>query len=126
MIGWDQVSYDVVESVGRVVVCASVIQGSLAVTLPELNIATRDGSATHSVPQDYISVLSPNQFVFSAANQGNSMCTNIPIVDDSVFELNENFFADLSFNVAELPDRVTISPSATEVIIVDNDCKHFC
>ena len=125
MIGWDQVLYDVDESSGRAVVCASVIQGSLAVTLPELNIATRDGSATHSVPQDYIPVLSPNQFVFSAANQGNRMCTNIPIVDDSVFELNENFFADLSFNVTEPPDRVTISPPAAQVIIMDNDSKHF-
>ena len=126
MIGWDRVSYTVDESIGRAVICASVMEGSLAITLPALNIAIRDGSASRSVPQDYISVLSPSQFVFSPTNQDNSMCTNIPIVNDSVLELDENFYADFSFGVAEPPDRVTLSPAETEVVIIDNDGKHFC
>ena len=130
MIGWDQRLYKVNEDIGQASLCASVLEGSLGVTLPALNIATRDGSASHgglgAPPQDYIPIPIPDQIVFSTTNQDNSMCANIAIVDDQVLEVDENFFADLSFGVTELPDRVTISPARTEVDIVDNDRKHFC
>ena len=96
------------------------------VTLPQLNIGTTDGTASRGglgVQQDYIPTPTPNQFVFSAANQGR-MCTNIPIVDDLVLEQTiEDFFADLSFNIGEEPDRVTILPATTTVEIEDNDRK---
>lgn len=128
MIGWEEVLYEVSESVGQASVCAVVVQGSLAVTLPELNIVTRDGTATRGgvigVQQDYISQPTPGQFVFSSAGPSR-MCTNIAIVDDSLLELTtEDFFADLSFNVGEEPGRVRISPATTEVDIIDNDRKH--
>ena len=116
------------ENVGQARLCAVVFQGTLDVTLPALNIATRDGSASRGgadIQQDYIPTPTPGQFVFSAASQGR-MCTNIPIVDDLILEQTiEDFFADLSFMAGQQPPRVTIQPSTTTVEIEDNDRKYF-
>ena len=126
MIGWQRVLYEFDESAGQSSICAAVLEGTLAVTLPELNIVTRDGTASRGglgVQQDYIPMPFPSQFVFSSTNMG-SMCTNIPIVNDNVLEQTvEDFFADLFFAIGSEPDRVTISPLTTEVDIIDNDSK---
>ena len=128
VIGWEEELYVVDESVGQAQLCASVREGSLAVTLPSLNIATRDGTASQGGPgvlQDYIPTPTPDQFVFSVANKVR-MCTNTPIVDDILLELTiEDFFADLSFTAGEEPDRVTIMPRTTEVDIRDSDRKCY-
>ena len=127
VIGWEEELYVVNENVGQAQLCAIVHEGSLAVTLPSLNIVTRNGTASpgNGVPQDYIPTPTPDQFVFSAADMGR-MCTNIPIVDDLLLELTiEDFFADLSFTAGEEPDRVTIMPGTTEVDIRDNDRKCY-
>ena len=126
VIGWERERYEFDESAGQSRFCASVLEGTLAVILPELNIVTRDGTASRGglgVQQDYIPMPTPDQFVFSSTNMG-SMCTNIPIVNDNVLEQTiEDFFADLFFAIGSEPDRVTISPLTTEVDIIDNDSK---
>lgn len=126
VIGWARDLYEVDENVGQARLCATVHEGSLAVTLPPLNVATRDGTASRggpSVQQDYIPIPIPDQFFFSAANMG-PLCTDIPIVDDLLLELTiEEFFADLSFTAGDEQDRVTIMPGTIEVAIRDNDCK---
>ena len=128
VLGWVQDLYSVNEDVGQARLCAGILFGSLAVALPQLNVATRDGTASRGgggVQQDYIPTPTPNQFRFSSNNMGD-MCTNIPIVDDLVLEMTvEDFFADLSFNAGEEPERVTISPATTEIDITDNDGKPF-
>ena len=126
VLGWEVELYSVNENVAQAQICAIVHQGTLAVQLPQLNIATRDGTATRGGPgvqQDYIPPPNPNNFVFSSTNMG-QMCTNIPIVEDIFLELPiEDFFADLSFSVGEVPERVTILPVTTTVEITDNDRK---
>ena len=128
VLGWVQDLYSVNEDVGQARLCAGILFGSLAVALPQLNVATRDGTASRGgggVQQDYIPTPTPNQFRFSSNNMGD-MCTNIPIVDDLVLEMTvEDFFADLSFNAGEEPERVRILPATTEIDITDNDGKPF-
>ena len=116
--------YQFNETVGQSRICASVLSGSLAVTLPTLGINTRDGTAsrgTPSIQQDYIPTSTPNEFVFSSTNMG-PICTNIPIVSDNILDQTiEDFFADLVFATGSEPDRVTISPATTQVDIIDDD-----
>ena len=45
---------------------------------------------------------------------------NVPIIDDSIFEGDEDFM--LSVNRSSLPSDADVGESAT-VTIVDNDCK---
>ena len=47
---------------------------------------------------------------------------SIPIVDDDLLELPEDFFGDLSFLVQN-PSNVVIDPAITRVLINDNDSK---
>ena len=129
VIGWNQELYEVEESVEQASLCAMIFEGSLAVTLPPLNIAIRDGTsqggAGPSVQQVYIPTPNPDQFIFSVADVG-PICTNIIIMEDLVLELTlEDFFADLSFTAGDEPERVTISPVTTEVNIRDNDCECY-
>ena len=67
---------------------------------------------------DYVS--GPYTVVFLA---GQTIATfDIPIVDDIIFEGNENFM--LTINSTSLPSNVTVdNPGEATVTIVDNDCK---
>ena len=107
-------------------VCAAILSGTLAVTLPALVIVTRDGTASQigsNIQQDYITTTTPNEFIFSSTNMG-SVCTNIAIVSDNLLEQTiEDFFADLVFAAGSEPDRVIVSPATTEVDIIDDDSK---
>ncbi|MCG8625761.1 MAG: hypothetical protein MJE68_27650 [Proteobacteria bacterium] len=118
-------SYQFSESAMQARICAAVLSGSLAVTLPALGIDTRDGTATLGTPtstQDYIPTPNPNNFTFSMMGP---ICTTIPIVDDILLEQTiEDFFADLAFAVGSEPDRVTLSPAITTINITDDDCKY--
>ena len=127
MIGWEFDIYRFNENAGQSRLCAVVLSGSLAVTLPALGIDTRDGTASRGTPsmqQDYIPTLTPNEFVFSLTNMG-PICTNIPIVNDNLLEQTiEDFFADLAFAPGSQPARVLIAPATTEVDIIDDDRKY--
>ena len=119
--------YQFNESAMQARVCATVLSGSLAVTLPALGIDTRDGTAsrasTPTTTQDYIPTPTPEEFTFSSTNLG-PICTTIPIVSDFLLEQTiEDFFADLAFAAGSEPDRVTVSPATTEVDIIDDDSK---
>ncbi len=46
-----------------------------------------------------------------------------PLIDDLIFEFNENLFGQLSFAVGGSHPRVSIDRGTAEVIIVDNDGK---
>ena len=126
MIGWVEESYQFSESAMQARICAAVLSGSLAVTLPALGIDTRDGTATRATPTstpDYIPTPNPTDFTFSMTNMG-PICTTIPIVDDNLVEQTiEDFFADLAFAAGSAPDRVIISPAITTINITDNDRK---
>ena len=127
VIGWERELYQFNESAMQARVCATVLSGSLAVTLPALGIVTRDGTASQSgsnVQQDYIPTPTPNEFIFSSTNMG-PVCTNIAIVNDNLLEQTiENFFADLVFAASSGPDQVTVSPATTQVDIIDDDSKY--
>ena len=47
------------------------------------------------------------------------MCITVDIVDDSIFENEESFFANIMLTVDA--DRVTLDPDQTEVQISDNE-----
>ena len=127
VIGWERALYQFNENAGQSRLCAVVLSGSLAVTLPALGIDTRDGTASRGAPsiqQDYIPTPTPDMFVFSSTNMG-PICTNIPIVNDNLLEQTiEDFFADLAFAAGSEPDRVTLAPAITEVDIIDDDRKY--
>lgn len=127
MIGWQQESYLFGESAMQARICAAIISGTLAVTLPALGIELRDGTAsrgTLTITQDYIPTPNPNEFTFSSTDS-DPMCTTIPIVSDNLLEPTiEDFFADLAFAAGSEPDRVTISPVITRVDIMDDDSKY--
>ena len=126
VIGWEREFYEFNEGAMQAHVCATVLSGSLAVTLPALGIDTRDITASQSgsnVQQDYIPTPTPNEFIFSSMNMGR-VCTNIAIVSDRLLEQTvEDFFADLAFPAGSEPDRVTVSPATTRVDIIDDDSK---
>ena len=48
---------------------------------------------------------------------GATQCVNITIIDDALFELNENFTVTLTVNTAGVMEDMTM----TEVTITDND-----
>ena len=123
MIGWEQETLQVDESVGRVQICSRVLQGTLS-TLLALNVTTADGTATEGgqgIQQDYIP--RPFQDFLYLDGHFTRDCTNVPIVDDITFDsaLNETFF--VSVLLEEVLDRVTISPSTVVVSITDNEGK---
>ena len=126
MIGWVEESYQFSESAMQARICAAVLSGSLAVTLPALGIDTRDGTATRGTltsTQDYIPTPNPKDFTFSMTNM-DAICTIISIVGDNFLEQTiEDFFADLAFATHSIPDRVILSPAITTIDITDDDRK---
>ena len=48
----------------------------------------------------------------------------VPINEDTIDELDENFFADLSLINTDFSGRITIAPPQATVTILDNDCKY--
>lgn len=129
VVGWKREVYEFDEYAFQAHICAAVLQGSLAITLPSLNIMLRNGTASQdglSVRQDYVPTLNPaDHFNFSSTNFG-PICVTISILNDNLLELTiEDFFADLAFATHDKQDRVTISPATTRVYIIDDDSKCF-
>ena len=119
MIGWEQETLQVGESVEQARICFRVLQGRLGhADSLAVNITTRDGTATRGgqgFQQDYSSPILHFFILFYR------ICTNIFIVDDLTLDsaVNETFFVDLL--LVDVVDRVTISPSTVVVSIIDDE-----
>ncbi len=70
---------------------------------------------------DFVSTLSSATVILSGASP--QVTITFPVMDDLIFEFNENLFGQLSFAAGGGHPRVTIDPGIAEVIIVDNDGK---
>ena len=67
-------------------------------------------------PRDYAAVISqPLSFNLSTT----SVSVSIPIVDDDLDEENEDFFANLDYNIVR--PNVVLDPNVTRILIEDND-----
>lgn len=91
-----------------------IISGELARPV-DVILSTEDGSATSTAPVDYIN---PGDITLQFDSVAISLPATITIMNDDIFENQENFFANLiSFDGA-----VIISPGRAEVLIdEDND-----
>ena len=129
MVGWEQETFQVDESVGQARICLLIRQGTLSpyVTYLAVDFTTRDGTASrgdHGVQQDYIPEPVPRFIiVFQYDDPLILDCINVPIIDDTTFDsaVNETFYVDI--RLAANIDRVTISPSTVLVSITDNESK---
>ncbi len=70
---------------------------------------------------DFVSTLSSETVILSGASP--QVTITFPLIDDLIFEFNENLFGQLSFAAGGVHPRVSIDPGTAEVIIVDNDGK---
>ena len=70
---------------------------------------------------DFVSTLSSATVILSGASP--QVTITFPLIDDLIFEFNENLFGQLSFAAGGGHPRVSIDPGTAEVIIVDNDGK---
>ncbi len=70
---------------------------------------------------DFVSTLSSATIILSGASS--QVTITFPLINDLIFEFNENLFGQLSFAAGGGHPRVSIDPGTAEVIIVDNDGK---
>ena len=113
VIGFRPYTYTVVENAGEVTLTVEVISGVLpgAVTL---SYRTLDGTAT--APTDY----TDSTNVITLSSLMTSVTFRVPIIDDLIPELTEQFSVALSV-VGVLPVGVTLEPSEAGVTITDTD-----
>ena len=102
----------VIESHGRVQVCATLTDGTLERTV-YVNLSTRNNNATSADPVDFSAVAVELQFNETTSRA----CADIPITDDNRVELPEIFTVEISSGD---PD-VDFKPSTATVTILDND-----
>ena len=74
---------------------------------------------------DYLStfgipIFHPNNF---ALDEIRSICLDVFIVDDLLYEDMESFNISLELDTFVTQSRITIDPSLTEIFILDNDGK---
>lgn len=106
-------TYSVNEGAGTVTVMVTRTGGSDGAV--SVNFATADGTATSGAGNDYIAQTGTVTFAAGDTTPKNIM---ISIIDDSVFEGNEDF----SVNLSNPMGGATLgSPASTTVTIVDND-----
>ena len=67
-----------------------------------------------------IAIFDPNNFAFNA---NRSICFDVFIVDDDMYEDVESFNISLELGTFIAQSRITIDPSLTEIFILDNDGK---
>lgn len=70
-----------------------------------------------SAGRDYVGVLEVLTFGVSSYN-GDTQCVNISILDDAIFEKNENFYVHISSEV-----DVEIHQQYAPVYIIDDESK---
>ncbi len=69
----------------------------------------------HLTANDYLTTI--ETLIFNSTIS--TISVSIPIIDDDVDEITENFFADLA--LITVTDRVNVAPAEATVSIVDND-----
>ena len=113
VIGFRPYTYTVVENAGEVELTVEVISGVLPGTVT-LSYRTLDGTAT--APTDYTD--STDMITLSSVDT--SVTFRVPIIDDLIPELTEQFSVALSV-VGVLPVGVRLEPSEAGVTITDTD-----
>ena len=66
---------------------------------------------------DYVDAMQTVTFVTSPLPTPSRLCSQLIVLDDSIFENSESLMIDLSTTV----ERVTLQPSSALVIIQDDD-----
>ncbi len=69
----------------------------------------------HLTANDYLTII--ETLIFNSTIS--TISVSIPIIDDDVDEITENFFADLA--LITVTDRVIVAPAVATVSIIDND-----
>lgn len=108
------------EQEGFVEICA-VLQGgtaNLGGVLPQINIATFDGTAVGGL--DYNRITDPQTFSFQSSTPS-SMCANVTIIVDSLLEDRESFSVTLTDGT--LDPRIILDPAQAQVDILDSNGK---
>jgi hypothetical protein len=75
---------------------------------------------------DYNGTVAPQVFIFSSHVR--IITFQLPLINDSIYEISESLAASLSFP-GPMPPRASIGPDTANITIVDEDCKyifHFC
>jgi hypothetical protein len=71
---------------------------------------------------DYNRTVAPHVFIFSS--DVGTITFQLPLTNDSIFEISESLTASLSFP-GSMPPRVSITPNTADITIVDEESKYF-
>ena len=114
-VGFEELTYSENENGGTVEVCAVIDQGQLQGSV-EVNIQTSDNTA--EAGSDYTAL--PANAVLTFQSPSTRACTDISITNDQLYEIDEDFFGQLT---SPNPNRVTINPArdTTTITILDDD-----
>ena len=134
VIGFLNTSYTVNENDGAADIQIGVIRGSLERPVA-VRFSTNADSASGklhglNIQAKYDNCFSPHtdgsdysgfagiDFIFDSTTL--TVDASVPLLDDAIFELTEQFGASLAFPGAP-PPRVTLEPDAAQVTILDDD-----
>ena len=135
MIGFLNSPYAALEGNGYVTLEVGLISGGVQESV-EVALSLSSGSAQGEEPscrQTTSSLLScasllldvadfiSESTIFTFDRSTTFIRYNVSLVNDDVFEFNEDFQAQLSFVTAV--ERVSIDPATAQVTIEDDDCK---
>ena len=134
VIGFLNTSYTVNENDGVADIQIGVIRGSLERPVA-VRFSTNADSASGKLLIDHVCKYSAKKHLSSCMHADSSdysgfaeieftvtrmVDASVSLIDDTVFELTEQFGASLAFPGAP-PPRVTLTPDAAQVTILDND-----
>ncbi len=72
-------------------------------------------------PGDFLSSLSTSAITLTRTSP--SINVTFPIVDDSIFEPNENLFGIITLPAGVINSQLRLEPARTEITIIDDDRK---
>ena len=111
VVGFDKMIYVITngESTGAAEINVKITEGTVGSPLA-LRLRTQNGSAR--APADYTAI---DRMIVFNPGQNSEMNVSIPIIDDAIFEIQENFFVELS----NPPEGVDISTRRVEIRIIE-------
>jgi hypothetical protein len=112
-VGFDQRDYTVREDGRQLEMCVTVRDGMQLGTNLTVHLESETGTAEEN--KDYINLSRDLTLSPTTPEQ----CVSIDIIDDTAFEENE--MIAMSVSLAEVQERVQISPQSANVFITDND-----
>ncbi|CAI8010534.1 Adhesion G protein-coupled receptor L3 [Geodia barretti] len=112
-VGFDQRDYTVREDGRQLEICVTVRDGMQLGTNLTVHLESETGTAEEN--KDYINLSRDLTLSPTTPEQ----CVSIDIIDDTAFEENE--MIAMSVSLAEVQERVQISPQSANVFITDND-----